>query len=92
MDTNALLMTRLKRFHLILVPCGQNISDCTLPNQYCKFNNDTDATNNTNGTCEGKLTRGYIFRNKLNSILNNILLKKLINVIFYFRKDRVLQP
>ena len=24
--------------------------------------------------------------------LNNILLKKLINVIFHFRKDRVLQP
>ena len=85
-------MMRSQRFHLILVPCGQGHADCNVPNQYCKFNNDTDAANNTNGTCEGKLTKRYIFRNKLNSILNNILLKKLINVIFHFRKDRVLQP
>ena len=65
--SNALLMTQLKRFHLILAPCGTvngTQYDCKLSNQYCKFNSDDDATNNTNGACEGKLTKGSIFRNK----------------------------
>ena len=66
-STNALLMTQLKRFHLILVLCGTvngTQYDCKLSNQYCKFNSDDDATNNTNGACEGKLAKGSIFSNK----------------------------
>ena len=67
-DTNRLLMMRSQRLHLILVTCGQGHPDCELPNQYCKFNNDTDATNNTNGACEGKLTKRSIYSIKLNCI------------------------